>query len=85
MTAVEFAKANGFEDAELIGTWNGEKVYAAIFRVTEDKLSKDGESLTSDDYNIGFPQYILERNGRFRFAGYDEAMKILRGMEVRVP
>ena len=81
MTAVDFAKANGFESAEFIGMWNGERCYAAIFRVTEDKLSKDGESLTSDDYNIGFPQYILERDKRFRFAGYDEAMKILRRLE----
>lgn len=81
MTAVDVAKANGFESAEYIGIWNGEKCYAAIFHVTEDKVSDDGESLVSDDYNIGFPQYILERNGRFRFAGYDEAMKILRRLE----
>ena len=81
MNAVGFAKANGFEGARFLGNWNGYRCYNAIYRETEYKMSDDRESVTVEEDDVGYPQYILEKNGKFRFADYDEAMTILNRLE----
>ena len=76
MTAKEYAIDNGFADAEHLFKWHGMECYSAIYRKPKEELLQDGETLTFEAYHIGYPQYILERNGTFRFASYDEAMII---------
>ncbi len=66
MTAAEFAKKNGFDTVKEIDPWNGCKCREAVFSHDEKEI-----------VCTGYPHIILEKNGRFRFAGYDEAMKYL--------
>ena len=67
MTAEEYAKSKGFDGARFLIVWNGMKCYEAETHTDDDSIP-----------NIGFPQIVLEKNGSFRMADYDEALKIIR-------
>lgn len=64
MTANEYARKQGFIGAKKMQPWNGFSCYEAIYAQ---------ESLDAVPV-IGIPQIILEKNGIFRMANYDEAM-----------
>lgn len=65
MTARQFARKNGFDSAREIPGWNGYRCWEATL----------GESDSGDSApKVGLPQLILELNGEFRFAGWDECM-----------
>lgn len=69
MTATEYAKKNGFISAIEIGKWKGFLCYEAIIFEQES---------VNDVPIIGFPQIILEKNGNFRMANYEESMEYLQ-------
>jgi len=70
MTVLEFARKNGFKDIRQLRPWRGFACWEALYF--------DTEKIDNDAY-IGFPQIILEKGGRLRMAGYDEAMAFIRG------
>lgn len=60
----EMAEKYGFHDVKYIGKWKKYNVYEPIFTDEETHM-------------IGFPQYLLERNGTVRWAeSSDESMDI---------
>ena len=60
----EMAEKYGFHDVKYIGKWKKHNVYEPIFTDEETHM-------------IGFPQYLLERNGTVRWAeSSDESMDI---------
>lgn len=69
MTAKEYAKKNGFQTAKKLKPWRGFACWEAIY----------SESSGPDDTSfIGLPQIILEKNGKIRFAEYEEAIAYIR-------
>ena len=72
MTAKQFAENKGYKDARPMRRWNGYICYEAIVHEPED---------INDIPMIGFPQIILQKNGKCRMANYEEAMDIISGME----
>ena len=69
MTALEFARENGFEGVAQSKPRNGRRCWAAVYRESES---------INDLPMIGFPQYIVETGDGFRFLDYDEAMDQVR-------
>ena len=62
--AIKMAKASIYDGAEYIGEWNGYVVYEPIFDDDEP-------------HYIGFPEFILEKSGEFRWTKDDEWSDIL--------
>ena len=72
MTAIEFAKSQGYRTARPIPPWHGYDCYEAIY---------GGEGL-DDTPNIGLPQIILQKGGTFRMATEDETWSYMDEIEV---
>lgn len=66
MTAIEFAKNNGYAGAEYIGVYNGSKIYRPL-------LSNSGGHVGK----IGYPIVIIEENGVPRLSSNKESIDIL--------
>ena len=61
----EMARKYGFHDVEYAGKWKNCKVYEAIFT--------DGR-----EHCIGFPQYIIEENGKLRWTkDWEESLAVM--------
>lgn len=67
MKPKEFAKKEGFDNAEVVGSWKKFTVYEAYFEPDE----------FGNVPKIGFPQYILEIEGALRFSTPDETFEIM--------
>lgn len=65
MTAEEYALNLGYIAVEPLPDWRGYKCYEALIANPED---------VNDLQNIGIPQIVLEKDGKFHMADYDEAM-----------
>lgn len=69
LEAKRMAKEAGFHDAKRVGVWKDCEVVEPIFT--------DGE-----DHFIGFPQYILYKDGKLRWTkGYEESLDIMGGLK----
>lgn len=64
---VAFAKENGYDGAEVLGTWNGFDVWEPTF---------DG----TDPVCVGLPLVILVNGDEMRMSTPEEAMDILEDM-----
>ncbi len=64
----QFAKKEGFDNVAFIGQWNTYTIYEAYFEQKEGDI---------DPPLIGYPQYILEKDGLMRFSGFEETFSIL--------
>lgn len=60
MSASEYAKSIGYDDAKYLHKWKGYRCYKPI--------SKDADGET------GLPLIILEKSGKFRISTVDEAL-----------
>lgn len=65
--AKKMAREAGFHDAKRVGVWKGYEVIEPIFT--------DGE-----DHFIGFPQYILYKDGELRWTKDHEESFDIMGM-----
>lgn len=65
LEAKEMAREIGFHDVKYVGKWKGHDVIEPIFTDNETHF-------------IGFPQYILYKNGVLRWTkGYKESLDIM--------
>lgn len=62
---IEFAKENGYETAEYLGEYKGNKCYEAIYR-------NDGEI-----YIVGLPAFILEKSEQLEWIQNEKSFEIL--------
>lgn len=65
LEAKKMARKAGFHDVKRVGKWNGYEVFEPIFT--------DGNT-----HLIGFPQYILHKDGKLRWTeNHEESLDIM--------
>jgi hypothetical protein len=74
MTAIQYAKGNGFTGVRKIAPWRGYVCYEALYDNAGDSVNNVPA--------IGLPQIILERNGKFRMAKPDETMGYMEEVKI---
>lgn len=70
MTAIEYARSQGFQTAKRLCEWMSFACYEAVISENADDIPF-----------VGCPQIILEKNNSFRMATYDESLEIVSTLE----
>lgn len=66
MTAIEFAKNNGYVGIEYLGVYKGSKIYKPLLNTSGEHAGK-----------VGYPLVIIEENGVLRLSSNKESIDIL--------
>lgn len=73
MTAIDFAKKNGFVGVRKLPEWNGLDCYEALYVFQDD---------IDDIPAIGYPQLIFADAGGMRMATFDETLRYMAEVDV---